>query len=58
MDQRARKLMAIHKALHPRYEMDRLYVSRKEGKRRLACIEANASKQGFEDSIKKEVKKD
>ena len=30
MDQRTRKLMTIHKALHPRDDVDRLYVSRKE----------------------------
>ena len=31
MDQRTRKLMTIHKALHPRNDVDRLYVSRKKG---------------------------
>ena len=31
MDQRTRKLMTMHKALHPRDDVDRLYVSRKEG---------------------------
>ena len=31
MDQRTRKLMTMHKALHPRNDVDRLYVSRKEG---------------------------
>ena len=30
MDQRIRKLMTMHKALHPRDDIDRLYVSRKE----------------------------
>ena len=30
MDQRIRKLMIMHKALHPRDDVDRLYVSRKE----------------------------
>ena len=39
MDQRTRKLMTMHKALHPRGDVDRLYVSRKEGGRRLASIE-------------------
>ena len=29
MDQRTRKLMTMHKALHPRNNVDRLYVSRK-----------------------------
>ena len=33
MDQRTRKLMTIHKALHPREDVDRMYVSRKEGGR-------------------------
>ena len=39
MDQRTRKLMTIHKALHPRDDLDRLCVSRKEGRRGLASIE-------------------
>ena len=30
MDQRTRKLMTMHKVLHPRDDVDRLYVSRKE----------------------------
>ena len=30
MEQRTRKLMTMHKALHPRDNVDRLYVSRKE----------------------------
>ena len=29
----------MHKALHPRYDIDRLYVSRKEGGRCLASTE-------------------
>ena len=33
------KLMTMHKALHPRDDVDRLYVSRKEGGRGLASIE-------------------
>ena len=33
MDQRTRKLKTMHKALHPRDDTDRLYVSRKEGGR-------------------------
>ena len=33
MDQRTRKLMTMHKALHLRDDVDRLYVSRKEGGR-------------------------
>ena len=39
IDQRARKLMTMHKALHPRDDVDRLYVSRKEGGRGFASIE-------------------
>ena len=39
MDQRTRKLMIMHKALPPRDDVDRLYVSRKEGGRGLASIE-------------------
>ena len=31
MDQRTRKLMTMHKVIHPRDDVDRLYVSRKEG---------------------------
>ena len=39
MDQRTRKLMIMHKALHPRDDVDRLYVSRKEGGGGLTSIE-------------------
>ena len=55
MDQRTRKLMTIHKALHPRDDVDRLYVSRKEGGRGLASIEdsVDASIQRLEDYIEK-----
>ena len=38
MDQRTRKLMTMHKALNPRDDVDRLYISRKK-KRGLASIE-------------------
>ena len=41
MDQRTRKLMTMHKALHPRDDVDRLYVSRKEGRRGPTSIEDN-----------------
>ena len=41
MDQRARKLMTMHKALHPRDDINRIYVSRKEGGGKLASIEDN-----------------
>ena len=55
MDQRAGKLMTIHKALHPRDDVDRLYVSRKEGGSGLASIEdlVDASIQRLEDYIEK-----
>ena len=45
----------MHKALHPRDDVNRLYVSRKEGRRGLASIEdsVNASIQRLEDYIEK-----
>ena len=45
----------MHKALHPRDDVDRLYVSRKEGGRGLASIEysVDASIQRLEDFIQK-----
>ena len=47
--------MTMHKALHPKDDVDRLYVSRKEGGRGLASIEdtVDASMQRLEDYIKK-----
>ena len=39
MDQRTRKLMTMHKTLDPSDDIDRLYVSRKEGGRELASLE-------------------
>ena len=47
--------MTMHKALHPRDDVDRLYVSRKEGGRGLASIEdsVDASIQRLEDYIEK-----
>ena len=55
MDQRTRKLMTMHKALHPRDNVDRLYVSRKEGGRGLASIaeSVDASIQRLKDNIEK-----
>ena len=55
MDQRTRKLMTMHKALHPRDDVDRLYVFRKEEGRGLASIEdpVDASIQRLEDYIEK-----
>ncbi len=46
MDQRTRKLMTMHKALHPRDDVDKRYVSRKEAGRGLASI-----KDSFDPSI-------
>ena len=47
--------MTMHKVLHPRDDVDRLCVSRKEGGRGLASIEdsVDASIQRFEDYIEK-----
>ena len=55
MDQRIRKLMTMHNALHSRDDVDRLYVSRNEGGRGLASIEdsVNASIQRPEVYIEK-----
>ena len=55
MDQRTRKLMIMHKALHHRDDIDRLYVSRKEGGRGPASIEdsVDASILRLEDYIEK-----
>ena len=38
IDQRTRKLMTMHKALHHRDNVDRLYVSREEGGRRQPAL--------------------
>ena len=55
MDQRTRKQMTMHKALQFRDDVDRLYVSKKEGGRGLASIDdtADASIQRLEDYIEK-----
>ena len=47
--------MTMHKALHPRDDVDRLYVSRKEGRRGLTSIKdsVDASIQRLEDYIEK-----
>ena len=47
--------MTMHKALHPRDDVDRLYVPRKEGGRGLASIEVSVdtSIQRLEDHIEK-----
>ena len=51
--QRTRKLMTMHKALHPREDVQRLYVCRNEGGRGLASIEnrVGASIQRLKDYI-------
>ena len=56
MDQRTRKLMTMHKALHPRDDVDKLYVSRGEGGRGLGRIEdtVDVSIQRLEDYIEKD----
>ena len=53
MDPRTRKIITMQKALHPRDDVDWLYVSRKEGGRRLNSIEdsVDASIQRPEDYI-------
>ena len=55
MNQRTRKLMTMHKALQPRDDIDRLCVSRREGRRGLASIEdsVDVSIQRVEDYIEK-----
>ena len=55
MDQRIRTLMTMHKALHPRDDVDRLYVSRKKEGRGLASIKdsVDASIQRLENYIEK-----
>ena len=47
--------MTMHKALHPRDDVDKLFVWRKEGGRGLASIEdsVDASLQRLEDYIEK-----
>ena len=55
MDQRTIKLMTMHTALHPRDDVDRLYVSRKDGERGLNSNADNvdASIQRLNDYIEK-----
>ena len=55
MDLRTRKLMTMHKALHPRDDIDRLYVTRIEGGRELASIKdsVDASIKQLKDYIEK-----
>ena len=55
MDQRTRKAMTIHEALHLRDNIDRLYASRKEGGWGNTSIEnsMDTSTRWFEDYIQK-----
>jgi predicted RNA-binding protein with RPS1 domain len=41
LDRKTRKLLTMHKALHPRSDVDRLYVQRKHGGRGLIQLEAS-----------------
>ena len=52
--------MTIHLALNPKDDIDRLYVSRKEGERGLTNIKncVYVSLQGLEDYIKKSKERD
>ena len=52
MDQRTRNLMAMHKVLHPRDDIDRLYVPGTKGGRGLTSIE-DSSIQRLDDYIEK-----
>ena len=55
MDQKIRKIMTRHKALHPRDDIDRLYILRKEGGRGLASTEdsVDTSIQRLQDYVEK-----
>ena len=56
IEQRTRKLMTMHKALHPRDDVERLNISRKKGGRGLASIEdsVDESIQRFKDCMEKQ----
>ena len=54
MDQRTRKLMTMHKALHPKDDVDRQYVCRKQRKKTCSIEDSvDASIQRLEDYIEK-----
>ena len=59
MDQRTRKLMTMEKVLHPRDDIDSLYMTRKE-ERGLARIEdcVDGAVQGLQESINKSKRED
>ena len=42
IDRKTRRLFTIYRALHPKSDVDRLYIPRKEGGRRLISIEDSA----------------
>ena len=54
MDRRTRKVMTMHNALHPRGNIDRLYISRSEGGRGLLNVEdtVNLAKLGLQGYVK------
>jgi len=39
MDRRTRKLLTMHNGLHPRSDVERVYIPRKDGGRGLMCVE-------------------
>ena len=39
MDRKTRKVLTMHRGLHPRSDVDRLYISRKKGGRGLKSVE-------------------
>ena len=39
MDRKTRKIFTMNRSLHPRSDVDRLYVKRTEGGRGLQCLE-------------------
>ena len=51
--QRTRKLMTMHNALHPKKNVDRLYIPRKEGDRKLQGVEeaVKLTKLGLENYV-------
>ena len=54
MDRRTRKLMTMHNALHPRSNVDRLYIPRSEGGRGLLSVEdtVTLAKLGLQGYVK------
>ena len=54
LDRRTRKLMTMHNALHPKSNVDGLYIARKEGGRGLQGVEktVNLTNLGLENDVK------